>query len=66
MIDFLTNVLNNLEDPIFVKDENHIYVSVNEAFGEWFGVSVGEVVGKSDHQLFLNSLMNNQYNYNHY
>ena len=32
--DFMENVLNSLDDPVFVKDENHRWVLLNNAISE--------------------------------
>ncbi len=45
---FLHKVINNLPNPIFVKDENGKFSLVNKAFTELYGKSVEELIGKGD------------------
>ncbi|MBD3885142.1 PAS domain S-box protein [Phormidium tenue FACHB-886] len=49
---FLDKVLNTARDPIFVKDEQHRWVLVNDAFCEFVNFTAKEILGKSDHDLF--------------
>ncbi len=43
---FLNNILNNLADPVFVKDEKSRLIIINNAFCDIFGVSREDVLGK--------------------
>jgi|GEM_PF-2685680 len=45
---FLDNIINNCRDPIFVKDDKHRWIVVNDAFCELLGRGRDELVGKSD------------------
>jgi PAS domain S-box-containing protein len=47
--DFLDRVLNALSDPIFVKDQEHCWTMVNDAFCQLMGHSREELIGKSDY-----------------
>jgi PAS domain S-box-containing protein len=49
---FLANVINTLADPVFVKDEQHRWVVVNEAFCRFMGRARAELMGKSDYDFF--------------
>jgi two-component system, NtrC family, sensor kinase len=45
---FLTNLLNSIADPIFVKDSQHKWILCNDAFCNLMGRSQSELLGKSD------------------
>ncbi len=47
--ELLFSLLNAIPDPVFVKDENHRWVYVNQAFCTLVGHSVEEMLGKSDY-----------------
>ncbi|VEP13434.1 putative Histidine kinase [Hyella patelloides LEGE 07179] len=49
---FLLHILNTIPDPIFVKDEEHRWLLVNDAFCEFLGHSRAELIGKSDYDFF--------------
>lgn len=46
---FLDSVLNGTSDPIFVKDERHRWVLVNDALCALMGRRSEELIGKSDY-----------------
>ncbi|MEA5596789.1 PAS domain S-box protein [Rivularia sp. UHCC 0363] len=50
--DFLFQVINGTSDPIFVKDRQHCWVLVNDAYCNFIGRSREEIIGKSDFDLF--------------
>ena len=50
--EFIANVLNALDDPVFVKDEQHRWVTLNDAACEVMGHSKEELIGKTDYTLF--------------
>ena len=52
--DFLLMVINGTSDPIFVKDRQHCWVLVNDAYCNFIGRSREEIIGKSDFDLFDN------------
>jgi len=45
--DFLDKILNNIGDPVFVKDGRHRFTLVNDAFCSILGLSRDEVIGKT-------------------
>jgi two-component system CheB/CheR fusion protein len=45
-------LLEALPNPVFVKDEQHRWVLLNEAFCRFIGHSRSELLGKSDHDFF--------------
>jgi PAS domain S-box-containing protein len=50
--EYLNNIINALDDPVFVKDEQHRWVVLNDAACEVMGRSREELIGKSDYDLF--------------
>lgn len=50
--EFLAAILNNVADPIFVKDEQHRWVLLNKEFCSFMGYEREEMLGKSDHDFF--------------
>ncbi|WP_160166374.1 PAS domain S-box protein [Calothrix sp. PCC 7507] len=54
-VSFLLQILNGIEDPIFVKDRQHRLVLMNKAFATLIGREPAEVIGKSDYDLFPQS-----------
>jgi PAS domain S-box-containing protein len=44
---YLNNILNNIGDPIFVKDEQSRLLLVNDAFCTLFGLSKPDIMGKT-------------------
>lgn len=51
-VEFLNNVINTLSDPVFVKDDKHTLVLVNNAYCVFLGISSDQVIGKSDYDFF--------------
>jgi PAS domain S-box-containing protein len=49
---YLNNILNSVGAPLFVKDANHQFIMVNDAFCKWIGYSKEYLVGKIDSELF--------------
>jgi PAS domain S-box-containing protein len=49
---FLLSLINSLDDPFFVKDEDRRWVMVNQKMCEFLGRPGNEVIGKYDHDLF--------------
>jgi PAS domain S-box-containing protein len=49
---FLSQVINHIRTPIFVKDANHRWVFLNDAACEMMGHSRDSLLGKTDHDLF--------------
>lgn len=43
----LSNIINNIGDPVFVKDSNSLLLIVNDAFCKLFGLSREDIIGKS-------------------
>ena len=50
--EWLANIINALDDPVFVKDEEHRWVILNDAACEVMGRPREELIGKSDYDLF--------------
>lgn len=50
--DFLNHTINAIPDPIFVKDQEHRFLAVNDATCELMGKTRTEILGKSDYDFF--------------
>ena len=50
--EYLNNIINALDDPVFVKDEQHRWVVLNDAACEVMGRPREELIGKTDYDLF--------------
>ena len=49
-------LIETLPCKVFLKDKNSIYLSCNESFASDLGIKVGEIVGKTDYDLFPTDL----------
>ncbi|MEP0815702.1 MULTISPECIES: PAS domain S-box protein [Trichocoleus] len=49
---FLMKVINGMPDPIFIKDRQHRWLFLNDAFCEFLGHSRETLLGKSDYDFF--------------
>ncbi|MFM9265283.1 PAS domain S-box protein [Tychonema sp. BBK16] len=49
---FLNHTINVIPDPIFVKDEQHRWMILNDASCQLLGKSRQELIGKSDYDFF--------------
>ncbi|MEH1911977.1 PAS domain-containing sensor histidine kinase [Nostoc sp.] len=49
---FLLRMINGISDPIFVKNYQHQWILLNDAFCNFIGHSREELIGKSDYDLF--------------
>lgn len=49
---FLRSILDSTPDPIFVKDREHRWVVLNDAFCAFIGRNRDELIGRSDHEFF--------------
>ncbi|MEA5469524.1 PAS domain S-box protein, partial [Spirulina sp. 06S082] len=49
---FLNHILNTTPDPIFVKDEQHRWILINDAFCHLMGQPRSQLIGKSDYDFF--------------
>jgi PAS domain S-box-containing protein len=50
--DFAIDILNSISAPIFVKDSQHRWVFLNDAYCEFVGYSREELLGKTNHDFF--------------
>jgi PAS domain S-box-containing protein len=50
--DFFQHVINSIADPIFVKDRQHRWIVLNDAFCQLMGHSRETLIGKADHDFF--------------
>ncbi len=44
---YLENIINNIGDPVFVKDNQSRFLVVNDAFCEMFGLQKSKIIGKT-------------------
>lgn len=49
---FLHQLLNTISKPIFLKDDRHIYLLVNDAFCKFLGCRRNQIIGKSEYEIF--------------
>ncbi len=49
---YLKNIVDNVADPIFVKDRQHRWIDGNVAFWQLMNRKPEEVIGKTDHDFF--------------
>ena len=49
---FLEKAIDSINSPIFVKDTNHKWVLVNDAYCKFLGYSQAEILGKSEPDFF--------------
>ncbi|WP_292761721.1 ATP-binding protein [Nostoc sp. NOS(2021)] len=49
---FMLRMINGISDPIFVKNYQHQWILLNDAFCNFIGHSREELIGKSDYDLF--------------
>ncbi len=52
---FTFQIINSIEDPIFVKNCEHCWVMFNDAYCRLLGRSREEIMGKSDYEIFSQS-----------
>ena len=53
--DYLDKIINSIADPVFVKDEKHRWILLNDAYCKLMGYSRGEILGKLDYDFFPSS-----------
>lgn len=51
-VSFLLQIINGTSDPIFVKDRQHRWILLNDAFCNFIGRQREELIGKSDYDFF--------------
>ncbi|MHC1713366.1 MAG: PAS domain S-box protein [Solidesulfovibrio sp.] len=50
--DFLNQIVNSIGDPIFVKDDKHRLILINDALGTLMGRPRAAILGKTDYDFF--------------
>ena len=50
--ELLKSIINTLATPIFIKDQHHKWILVNDSFCEFMGKSREELIGRSDYDFF--------------
>ncbi|MBD2037419.1 PAS domain-containing protein [Leptolyngbya sp. FACHB-321] len=53
--DFLNAIINTTTDPLFVKDQQHRYILLNDVFCQFMGWHRPNVLGLTDHEVFPDS-----------
>ena len=48
----LSDIINSIENLIFVKDTNFVYIECNDAFSKFVGKNKENIIGKTDYELF--------------
>ncbi|NEO70387.1 PAS domain S-box protein [Moorena sp. SIO3H5] len=51
--DFITNIINAVSDPIFVKDNHYKWKFFNDSFCEFIGYSREQLLGHDDYEFFV-------------
>ncbi|MFO8133487.1 MAG: PAS domain S-box protein [Thermoplasmatota archaeon] len=49
---YLENIINTVGDPLFVKNREHSWILLNDAYCDFMGYSREELLGKSDYDFF--------------
>lgn len=49
---FMLRMINRISDPIFVKNHQHQWILINDAFCNFIGYSREKLIGKSDYDFF--------------
>jgi PAS domain S-box-containing protein len=49
---YLDSIINTMADPLFIKDRNHRFITVNDSFCQFVGHSREEMLGKTDPDMF--------------
>jgi diguanylate cyclase (GGDEF)-like protein/PAS domain S-box-containing protein len=49
---FLAAVINSIPTPVLVKDDQHTYLAVNDAFTAFFHRDAKEIIGRNDYDFF--------------
>ncbi len=49
---FLAAVINSIPTPVLVKDDQHTYLAVNDAFTAFFRRDAEEIIGRNDYDFF--------------
>ena len=50
---YLDNIINNIGDPVFVKDDQSKFVLINDAFRNLFNLPENKIIGKKSNSNFI-------------
>lgn len=50
--EFLAQVIDSIPDPIFVKDRDHAWIVLNQAYAQFIGTSMDDLLGRKVNQVF--------------
>ncbi|MDB9311546.1 CHASE2 domain-containing protein [Spirulina sp. CS-785/01] len=51
-MEFLRSIIDNIPDPIFVKDQNYRWIVLNQAYCRFSGYSREQLLGKTEQEIF--------------
>lgn len=51
-IELLAQIIESIADPVFIKDEQHRWVYLNQAFCDFIGHARADLLGRSDYDFF--------------
>ncbi len=51
-VEFFSQIIESVSDPVFVKDEEHRWIYLNQAFCDFTGHCKEDLLGKSDYDFF--------------
>jgi PAS domain S-box-containing protein len=49
---YLDKIINTIPEPVFVKDQNHRWILLNDALCEYLGIAREKLIGKTDIDVF--------------
>ena len=49
---FLQTLIDSIPSPVFYQRRDGTYLGCNHAYAQWTGLTVSEILGKTDHDLF--------------
>jgi len=50
--EYLADIINTMTEPVFIKDEAHRWILINDAYCRLTGYSRDQLLGKSDHDFY--------------
>lgn len=59
--EFLHALIQTMAIPVFIKDRSSVFIGCNNAFAEYAGMTVSEVIGRSDEDMLWNDVSGADY-----
>lgn len=50
--EFLSTIINTIPEPVFVKDKQHRWIVLNQAYARFLGYPLDDLLEKSDSDVF--------------